>query len=227
LSCAGEFNLIAFSPKEEIMRHWVLIVALGGLLLPGCSGESSTTASPSSGEPAAGSHPGLISTDGPEAAGEAFDDSGGTLALDAIVVFAPAGWQRKQPSSSFVAAEFALPGDGGEDTNARLTVSAAGGSVEANVERWKSQFDPLTEEKPLETVDVDGISVTIVDLAGDFNDARGPFAPPVTRSDYRMIAAIIPVEGQLHFVKATGPQKTMAAHADAIDEFIRSVRPAQ
>lgn len=210
------------------MRHWTLLVAVGGPLVLGCSGEPPPAAAPADNGSAVGSHPGLASTNGAEAAaGESSDDSGGTLTLDAIALTAPPGWQRKQPSSSFIAAEFALPSDGGEDTNARLTVSTAGGSVEANLQRWKSQFDPLTEEKPVETVDVDGISVTIVDLSGDFNDARGPFAPPVARSDYRMIAAIIPVDGQLHFVKATGPQKTMASYAVAIHEFIRSVRPAQ
>jgi hypothetical protein len=39
-----------------------------------------------------------------------------------------------------------------------------------------------------------------------------------------MIAAVIPVNGQLPFIKATGPQKTIASHAAAIDQFIRSAR---
>jgi hypothetical protein len=42
-----------------------------------------------------------------------------------------------------------------------------------------------------------------------------------------MIAAVIPVDGQLHFIKATGPQKTIASHADAIYQFIRSARPTK
>jgi hypothetical protein len=37
-----------------------------------------------------------------------------------------------------------------------------------------------------------------------------------------MLAAVIPVDGQLHFIKATGPEKTIASHADAIHQFIRS-----
>ena len=210
------------------MRYWLLLFAIGGLLVPGCSGESPTTA-PSNNGPAVGPHAGLTPGDGgaESAAGQSFDDSGGPVKLAAIVLTSPAGWQRKPPSSSFVAAEFALAHAEGDDSDARLTVSTAGGSVEANVDRWKAQFDPLTEEKPVETVDVAGMSVTIVDLSGDFNDARGPFAPPVQRSGYRMIAAIVPVEGQLYFVKASGPQKTMAEHADAIHEFIRSVQPVR
>lgn len=210
-----------------MMRPWLLIVAIGGLLASGCYSESPPTTVPSNNGPALDPHAGLIPRGGQteSTAEQSFDDSGGPLELDAIALTIPAGWQRKRPSSSFVAAEFSLPHAEGDDADARLTVSTAGGSVEANAARWKGQFDPLTEEKSAETVDVAGVNVTIIDLSGDFNDARGPFAPPVQRPDFRLIGAIIPIEGQLHFVKATGPQKTMAAHADAIQDFIRSVRP--
>jgi hypothetical protein len=38
-----------------------------------------------------------------------------------------------------------------------------------------------------------------------------------------MLAAIIPVEGQLYFIKGTGPQKTMAAHEEAFRSMVSSV----
>jgi hypothetical protein len=63
-----------------------------------------------------------------------------------------------------------------------------------------------------------------VDLSGEFSDQAGPFAPAVKRPGYRMLAAIIPVEGELHFVKAVGPEKTIAAHAEKIKAFVRSVK---
>lgn len=212
------------------MKRWLLHVAISGLLVSGCSSESPSTTTPSNNGSAMGNpHAGLTTADGgaESVAGESSFESGGPVTLEAIELTAPSDWQRKRPSSSFIAAEFALPRAEGDDIDARLTVSTAGGSVEANVDRWKSQFEPLAEEKPPESIDVAGMLVTIVDLSGDFNDARGPFAPPVHRSGYRMIAAIVPVQGQLHFIKATGPQKTMAAHADMIHEFIHSVRPVQ
>jgi hypothetical protein len=40
-----------------------------------------------------------------------------------------------------------------------------------------------------------------------------------------MITAILPVSGQLHFVKGVGPAKTMAAHAEKLEAFIRSAHP--
>jgi hypothetical protein len=96
--------------------------------------------------------------------------------------------------------------------------------VEANLERWQGQFDAQTDQPPPVELEVAGLTVTMVDLSGNFNDQRGPFAPAEPRADYRMIAAVVPVDGQLHFIKAAGPEKTMAAHADQILEFIRTVR---
>ena len=143
--------------------------------------------------------------------------------LDAITLQAPPGWTRKPAGSQFVLAEFILPRAEGDDADGRLTISTAGGSVEANIDRWKGQFQQPTASKQ-DVVDIAGLKATIVDLSGDFNDQRGPFAPAERRTGYRMIAAVVPVDGQLHFIKATGPQKTIASHADAIHEFIRSTR---
>jgi hypothetical protein len=71
---------------------------------------------------------------------------------------------------------------------------------------------------------VAGLNVTFVDFSGDFNDQRGPFAPGELRQNYRMIGAVVPVKGQLHFIQATGPQKTIASQTAAIHQFIRSVK---
>lgn len=51
-------------------------------------------------------------------------------------------------------------------------------------------------------------------------------APAVTRPDYRMIAAVLEVPGQkgLTFIKFYGPKKTVAAHADEVKAFIRSMK---
>jgi hypothetical protein len=154
-------------------------------------------------------------------------NQGATVALDAIRLTAPAEWIRKATDSSFVAAEFSLPRVIGDSADGRLTISTAGGGVEANIDRWKGQFKPQPQSITQEDVDVSGLKATVVDMSGDFNDQRGPFAPGELRPSYRMIAAVIPVSGQLYFIKATGPQKTIAAHAAAIQQFIRSATPTK
>jgi hypothetical protein len=150
--------------------------------------------------------------------------AGGEVRVDAITLTAPKAWPRKQPRSSFVQAEFMLPRAEGDKADGRLTVTTAGGSIEANINRWKGQFGGAQENAHEEQIEVGGLQVTFVDFSGDYNDQPGPFAPAVQRSGYRMLAAIIPVNGQLHFVKAVGPNKTVAAHAEEIKTFIRSVK---
>ena len=150
--------------------------------------------------------------------------SGSVVELDAIILTAPSDWTRTPTSSPIIAAEFKLPRAAGDDADGRLTVSTAGGSIEANIDRWKDQFQPQPTAAKQDVIDVSGWKVTIVDLSGDFNDQRGPFAPAQKRLAYRMIAAVIPASGQLYFVKTTGPEKTIALHADEIQQFIRSAR---
>jgi len=212
------------------MKRWLTFCAFAGLLLAGCYDGPSQDTAPSDNHSSMGDpHAGMPSMAGApgSAAVQLLDDSGGPLELDAITLTAPAGWQPMQPSSSFVAAEFNLPRAEGDDADGRLTISTAGGTLEANIDRWKGQFGAQVKQAPQEEIDVAGMKVTVVDLSGDFNDQRGPFAPAVERPGYRMIAAIVPVEGQLHFIKATGPEKTIASHADKIHEFIRSVKRKQ
>ncbi len=213
------------------MRRWTTFWAIAGLLLAGCYGGSTQDAAPtnnglSNGASTGDPHAGMSFLDGTPAptAGQSLGDSGGPIELQAITLTAPAGWRQVAPSSSFVAAEFALPRAAGDDADGRLTISTAGGTVEANIDRWKGQFGPQTLQASQEEIDVAGMKVTVVDFLGDFSDQRGPFEPAVERPAYRMIAAIVPGDGQLHFIKATGPEKTIAAHADKIHEFIRSVK---
>ncbi len=152
------------------------------------------------------------------------EDLGNEVVAGAIQMTAPEQWVRQQPRSGFVKAEFALPKAEGDEKDGRLTVSIAGGSVEANIERWRGQFGSGPEKDSTEKIEVAGLPITIVDIAGKFNEQAGPFTPGVEREGYRMLAAIIPVDEQLHFIKAYGPEKTMAKHAEAFHDFIKTTR---
>lgn len=149
------------------------------------------------------------------------------VTLDGLQFAVPKGWERKPVSSSFVAAEIALPHADGDSVDGRLTISSAGGGVGANIDRWKAQFKPQPKAASQQEIEIAGTKATLVDFGGDFNDQRGPFAPGKIRPNYRMIAAVLPVGGQLYFVKATGPEKTIATHAEAIRGFIQSAKLAK
>jgi hypothetical protein len=147
----------------------------------------------------------------------------GKLSLERLVFSLPQGWQQKEATSGFVLAEFRLPKADGDKVDGRLTVSVAGGTIEANIDRWRDQFGGNPAKVSEEHKEIDGLNIAIVDFSGEFNDQRGPYAVMTECSGYRMLAAIIPVEGELHFVKAVGPEATIAAHAESFHAFIASV----
>jgi hypothetical protein len=193
---------------------WVGVI-LGSVPL-GCGGNPRSTATRNAVAPAA--------EPSEERRGEAENEAENELRLPKLLFTIPDGWQRQAPSSSFLLAEFTLPRAETDEADGRLTVSSAGGSIEANIERWRGQFGGKPENSSQDRIQVDGMDVVIVDLSGEFDDQRSPIAPGTKTSGYRMLAAILPVGGELHFVKAVGPQATIKAHADRIREFVGSAK---
>jgi len=154
---------------------------------------------------------------------------GGSFLLEA-----PAGWKRVQPKSGIVETEFAIP-SAGELPAGRMTVMGAGGSVQANVDRWYGQFaqpdGSATKDKATtKTIKIAGSTVTMVDVAGTYKDMPGgPFAggKTIERPDYRMLAAIIETtDAGSHFLKFYGPAATVAKEADGFRKMVEGMVPA-
>lgn len=159
----------------------------------------------------------------------AFPIAGGSLSLEA-----PEGFERVQPKSGMIETEFAVPSEG-ELPAGRMTVMGAGGSIEANIDRWCGQFtqpdggetkDNMTKK----SLKVAGCTVTLVDIPGTYLDQPGgPFAggPTVKRPGYRMLAAIVetPEQGN-SFLKFYGPAATVERHAAGFQKMIEGMVPA-
>lgn len=138
------------------------------------------------------------------------------LARGKLQMVAPKQWKRTKPRSSMLAFEFSAPGDAKEgDPTARITIMRAGGSIDANIERWYGQFTQpdgksTKDRAKLEKFEVDGTKVHWVDITGDFKESMGggPFAPgkTVVRKEHRMIGSIVVADdGGQYFIKMTGP----------------------
>lgn len=118
-------------------------------------------------------------------------------------------------------AQMRLPGAAGDGL---LTISQAGGSVEANIARWQGQFEGTpTLDKATSTPN--GLTVTTVVLSGTYIDKPSPMAPgPGTpRPDYVMLGAVIETPAGPHFLKATGPKATLDALRGDFDRLVASV----
>ncbi len=136
----------------------------------------------------------------------------------------PADWVRQKPLVRMIEAEFSIAAEQGDPADGRCTVMGAGGSVQANIDRWVAQFDD-PERKTTEKKEIGGQQVYLVDLAGTYKDQRGPFAPAVLRENYRVLGAIIETQNYgLYFVKFYGPQATISAQEEAFHEMLNSLQ---
>lgn len=143
----------------------------------------------------------------------------------------PAGWLRKQPRTRIVEHEFEAKAVEGDELGGRVTVMAAGGSVDDNVKRWYGQFSQpdgsSTEEKAkVKKTTVAGQDVHMVDITGTFDD-RPPFAASqgVQRPNYRMLGAIIQTKkAGNYFIKFYGPAKTITANEAAFNKMVEDLK---
>jgi len=159
-------------------------------------------------------------------AGGVFSIAEGSFSLEA-----PESWKQVPPKSRIVEAEFQVPGAAEADAG-RMTVMGAGGSIEANIDRWYGQFSQpdgsaTKEHATTKKLKIAGCDVTIVDVSGTYKDMPGgPFAggQAIERPDYRMLAAIVetPDRGS-YFLKFYGPGLTVAKHADGFRKMVEGL----
>ena len=136
-----------------------------------------------------------------------------------ITLTVPTTWEKQKPSNRLRLAQFGIPAAKGEENPIVLTVFSFGGSsIQANVDRWISQFDSKGRKaKVTQGVSPAGKYV-FVDLTGSFNQSVGPPIRRKTRkiTDGRMLAVILVVEKKgVYFLKMAGENKTVSSAAVA------------
>lgn len=141
-----------------------------------------------------------------------------------VVWDTPSGWIRAENPSPMRKATYKITKADGDSEDAELSVSQAGGGVDANVERWSKQFEKgASDTTRREERKVGDLSVTVVELTGTFASGM-PGQDTSAKTDWAMLGAIIETQPQTTFFKLTGPKKTvMAAKAD-FDKLVASLR---
>lgn len=146
-----------------------------------------------------------------------------------LTLTAPSDWLPRTPKVRIIEYEFAVPAAKGDQADGRVTVMTAGGSVEANIERWFGQFiqpdgSATREAAKVEHKKIAGHKVHIVEIAGTYRDAPGPFAPPIERPGYRMLGAVIETSAGNYFIKFYGPDRTVADHAKQFRAMLEAMQ---
>jgi hypothetical protein len=163
-----------------------------------------------------------------------------TLALSQAVLLAqpaggltwkmPAGW-KAEPARPMRAATYTVAPAPGDKDPAECGIfffgAGQGGSVEDNIERWRSQIlgpDGKPATPRIDKRAARGMNITVVDSSGAYTGMGGPMA---ARSravpGYRLVGAVVQGAGGNNiFVKFAGPAKTIAANQQKFEELLLS-----
>ena len=142
----------------------------------------------------------------------------------------PSGWKAEEGSRQMRAATYTVAPVAGDTTNAECVVyffgAGQGGSVDANLERWKGQIvgpDGKPADAKIAKRTVHDLPVTTIDSSGDYSGMGGPMAASKSvHNNYRLLGAIIEGPGGNVFLKFTGPAKTIAASQEDFEKLVNS-----
>jgi hypothetical protein len=138
----------------------------------------------------------------------------------------PAAWTDRAPASSMRVAEFIVPKVPGDAEDAEVIVyyfGGSGGSVEANLQRWTTQFQ--SSKDPVRTSStVNGLKLTSLDVSGTYvAEVRPGSTERHNKPGFRMRATLVETPKGPYFIKLTGPAGTVDKAGAAFDQFLQSL----
>jgi hypothetical protein len=154
----------------------------------------------------------------------------GRVGLLRYSVPVPAHWQAQSPASNFRLAQFRVPAAPGA-TDGEVVVfhfgAGQGGSAEANIARWTSQFTganggPASPRR--DAFRVGKLPVTVVELEGSYARGVGGVSG-APRPDQMLVAAVLEApEGNVIF-QLHGDRATVAANRRAFLDMVKGWTP--
>ncbi len=135
----------------------------------------------------------------------------------------PEGWTN-QGSRPMRAATYSVPGDA--ECVVYFFGASQGGTVEANLDRWKSQMqtaDGKTADAKIAKRAVRGLPVSAIESTGIYNGAAGPTATEkIIKPAYSLLGAIIEGPAGNIFIKFAGPAKSVEANRAKFNALLDS-----
>ena len=155
------------------------------------------------------------------------------ISLDGMTSKAPANWIEERPSNTMRLGQYRVPKAKGDKEDGELVIfKGLGGSVEANVKRWKGQFIPpagktIDDVAKVEKIKIAGDDATQLTVSGTYLYNPQPFNPKSKtekRPDYKMIAIFYNGPKDVYQIKFTGPAKTVDENTKAFEAWIKGFK---
>jgi hypothetical protein len=159
-------------------------------------------------------------------------EGGQTVRLLDLESSVGADWEAQQPTSMMRLLQYGIPGAGGDGVGTFVVYHfgiGQGGSIEANIERWQSQFstaDGGPVEPVVTTFKAGELPVTLVELKGSYARSLGIGQRVAAQPDQTLLAAVVETAQGNLFAQMHGPTASVAAQRAAFEAFLRGLRPA-
>lgn len=152
------------------------------------------------------------------------------VAIGPVKYPVPKTWIRQQPANSMRLAQFGVPTVEGDKGRIEMVVSSfvGGGGVQANLDRWKGQFDSIDGEAKIEKIEVEDATITTFDATGVFVFKEFPMQPKgELKPDWRMLAAIVELpDRDPYFFKLVGPKRSVGEQAESFERMFKECKPS-
>lgn len=154
----------------------------------------------------------------------------GRVALGPFTAVVPADWTEKPSTSSMRAAQFQLPAPGGGEAEVIVYYFGASGAgnVQANIDRWLSQFKqpdgkPSSEVAKIEKAEVAGQEATFVSVSGRYVAPAMPGGEPSDKPDQALLAAIVQSPRGPYYFRLIGSRAAVEANTPRFREMLTSL----
>jgi hypothetical protein len=142
----------------------------------------------------------------------------------------PSGWVSRTPSSTMRLAEFSVPsGDSsaGADVVVYFFGKGQGGTVAANLARWKAQFSTPDGSPVPETITRDtsgAFPITIAEYRGTYARGIGAGDASNAKPNQALVAGVAETPRGTMFIQLFGPMDRVAAAKPAFVTFVKGLR---
>jgi hypothetical protein len=140
----------------------------------------------------------------------------------------PPGWTRIATPSPMRLATYKLPRAPGVTEDAEMTVfhfgGGQGGSLEANFDRWLSQFNVDKSAAQRSDRSANGLSIHLLEIPkGTFTNTMKPGDTAGSKQGFGLLGAVVETPSGPYFFKITGPAKTLEAARPAFITLLDGV----
>jgi hypothetical protein len=137
----------------------------------------------------------------------------------AISWTAPSGWVAAANPSAMRIATYHPSAD------TDVSVARAGGSTDANIQRWVGQFDDAGADKHTERT-VHGLAMKMVEVTGTYaGGGMMATTPAEPHRGWALVGVVVETPGTHYFFKMVGPVDQVRAARPSFDAMIASIAP--